>query len=147
MLDLLSSRDEVHELEKDKARLEEKLKRLKHQYREVEIGEDEYRHELQLTQVKLATLVPPEEHEVIHLGDHIEGIPLAWRHATKEERRDMLRLMLDAVYVDLDTKEIVGFKPKPSFLPLFGLEEPVETGCVVLTTKSTSDGFDSGRGR
>ena len=60
----------------------------------------------------------------------------------------MLRLMLEAVYVDMDTKEVVGLKPKPAFLPLFNLEQPVmANNNVVLTTNLTADGPDSGRGR
>ena len=147
VLELLSSREEVEAIRKEQIRLQEKLRRLKRQYREVEIDEDEYRRELDLTQARLAGLVLPEEHEVVRLGDHVEGIPSAWRHATKEERRDMLRLMLEAIYVDLDTKQMVGVRPKPSFLPLFNLKEPVEAGEMLLTTRLTPSGLDSGRGR
>ena len=63
------------------------------------------------------------------------------------EQRDLLRLMLDAVYVDMDSKEVTGLQPKPSFLPLFGLDEPVEAADLVLSTNLTPGGLDSGRGR
>ena len=63
---------------------------------------------------------------------------VAWQNATKEERRDMLRLMLGAVYVDTTTKEVVGLQPKPAFLPLFDLPEPVKARELVLTTKLTA---------
>ncbi len=49
----------------------------------------------------------------------------------------MLRLMLDAVYVDVIENTVVGFQPKPSFLPLFNLEEPVRAREVVLATDLT----------
>ncbi|MCH9039575.1 MAG: recombinase family protein [Chloroflexi bacterium] len=148
VLTMLSSRGEIEEVQNEKARLDEKMRRLKRQYREVEIDEAEYRQELQLTQAKLATLTVPEQEEMVHLGDHVEGMVVAWQQATKEERRDMLRLMLEAVYVDMDTKEVVGLKPKPAFLPLFHLEQPVmANNNVVLTTNLTADGPDSGRGR
>ena len=33
--------------------------------------------------------------------------------------------MLQAVYVDTTTKEIVGLQPKPALLDLFNLHEPI----------------------
>lgn len=54
--------------------------------------------------------------------------------------------MLDAVYFDMHTKEVTGLQQKPSFLPLFGLEEPVEAADLVLSTNLTPGGLDSGVG-
>lgn len=59
------------------------------------------------------------EEQVIEVGDWVEGMVVAWSNAAKEERRDILRLMLDAVYVDLESAKVVTLKPKPAFLPLF----------------------------
>jgi hypothetical protein len=39
--------------------------------------------------------------------------------ATKEEKRDMLHLMLSAVYVDTNVDSIVGYEPQPEFDLLF----------------------------
>ena len=61
--------------------------------------------------------------------------------ATKEERQQLLTIMLDAVNVDMKDAEIVGVKPKPEFLPLFNLKEPVRSGKTVLVT----GGIDQGR--
>ena len=46
----------------------------------------------------------------------------------------MLSLILDAVYVDMGQGLVLGLKPKPEFLPLFNLGEPVTTGDLVLVT-------------
>ena len=54
--------------------------------------------------------------------------------ATKEERRQLLTMLLDAVYGDMKGGEAVGIKPKPEFLPLFSLKEPVRAGEKVLVT-------------
>jgi len=48
--------------------------------------------------------------------------------ATLEERHQLLGMMLDGVYVDMDQGLVLGLKPKPDFLPLFNLGEPVTTG-------------------
>jgi len=46
----------------------------------------------------------------------------------------LLSLILDAVYVDMGQGLVLGLKPKPEFLPLFNLGEPVTTGDSVLVT-------------
>ena len=106
VIELLSSHDEAVEVQRERVRLEEKLRRLKRQYREVEIAENEYRRELELTQTKVASLVDPEQEETMNLGDHVEGLVSAWESATREEQRDMLRMMLEAIFIDMTTKEI-----------------------------------------
>ncbi|MDP7085301.1 MAG: hypothetical protein QGH97_13235, partial [Dehalococcoidia bacterium] len=50
---------------------------------------------------------------------------------------------LDAVYIDMPTKQVVGLKPKAAFLPLFNLGEPVKAGEFVLATDLTAAGLDS----
>ena len=54
--------------------------------------------------------------------------------AMKEERHQLLTMMLDAVYLDMKSAEVVGVKPKPEFLPLFNLREPVKSGDALLVT-------------
>ncbi len=46
----------------------------------------------------------------------------------------MLSIMLDGVYVDMAQGLVLGLKPKPEFLPLFNLGEPVTTGDSELVT-------------
>ena len=46
----------------------------------------------------------------------------------------MLSMMLDGVYVDMAQGLVLGLKPKPEFLPLFNLGEPVTTGDAELIT-------------
>ena len=74
----------------------------------------------------------PGDNGLVQLGDHVEGLVEAWAEATSEERHQLLKVMLDAVYVDMQTGKVVGIKPKPEFLPLFNLKEPVRAGEVVL---------------
>jgi len=58
----------------------------------------------------------------------------AWSAATLERRHQLLIMMLDAVYVDMVQGLVLGLKPKPEFLPLFNLGEPVTTGDSELVT-------------
>ena len=59
---------------------------------------------------------------------------VAWQTAAKEEKRDLLRMALEAVYVDMGSGKTVAIKPKPAFLPLFQLQEPVKAGSRVLVS-------------
>lgn len=44
----------------------------------------------------------------------IEGIVTARMETTKAEKRGMPRMMLDAVYIHIASKKIVGRKPEPA---------------------------------
>ena len=74
-----------------------------------------------MTKAALAGVQEPEKSELIQLGDHMEGLVEAWPEATKEERHQLLNMMLDAVYVDMVSGRVAGMQPKPAFLPLFNL--------------------------
>ena len=49
-------------------------------------------------------------------------------------------MMLDAVYVDMAQGLVLGLKPKPEFLPLFNLGEPVTTRDSELVTGGMEQG-------
>jgi len=49
-------------------------------------------------------------------------------------------MVLDAVYVDMAQGLVLGLKPKPEFLPLFTLGEPVTTGDSELVTAGMDKG-------
>ena len=94
------------------------------QYRKGDIDRREYQQESALTKAALDATRVSFDDEVVHYGDHIEGLLEAWGSATLEECHQLLSMMLDGVYVDMAQ----GLKPKLEFLPLFNLGEPVTTG-------------------
>ena len=132
--ELLDSGDEREQVSKERSRLEGKLKRIMLQFREGDIDHAEYQQEMALTKAALAAVQTPQDNQLIQLGDHIEGLVEAWEEATKEERHQLLAMMLDAVYVDMQAGKVTGVKPKPEFLPLFNLKEPVRAGETILVT-------------
>jgi len=81
--------------------------------------------------------------QVVHLGDNVEGVVAAWEIASKEDRHVMLQMMLDAMYIEMTTRQGVGLKPKSAFLPLLNLSEPVKAGELVAATDLTAGGVDS----
>lgn len=143
VIEYLNLGDERRQTVHEQHRLEEKLKRIKHQYREGDIDQREYEREMGLTKSALAAVEPPVDAQLVVLGDHVEGLVEAWDAATKEERHQLLAMMLEAVYVDMKNAEVVGVKPKPEFLPLFNLRKPVKSGETILVTSE----MDQGRSR
>ena len=94
----------------------------------------ECQQESDLTKAALGATRASVDDEVVRYGDHIEGLVEAWGAATLEERHQLLTMMLDAVYVDMNQGLVLGLKPKPEFLPLFNLGEPVTIGDSELVT-------------
>jgi len=141
VLEFFNSSKEREEDDKERYRLEEKLRRVKLQFREGDIDPREYQQEMELTRSSLAKIHVPEDNQLLELGDHVEGLVAAWEHATKEERHDLLKMMLDGVYVDMTEATVVAVQPKPPFLPLFNLKEPVRSGEALLV----AGGIDQSR--
>ncbi len=81
--------------------------------------DEECKREKEVILAALQTLGGTQEQEVLLPGDHVEGVIDAWRCATREEKRDMLKMMLEAVYVDVDNKAVVALQIKQAFRPLF----------------------------
>ena len=75
------------------------------------------------------------DNRLIQLGDHTAGLVEVWGAATKKERHQLLCMMLDTVYVDMQAGKITGLKPKPEFLPLFSLKEPVRAGEINIVSE------------
>jgi hypothetical protein len=136
----LASGEERKKESNERCRLEEKLRRIRVHYREGDIDRREYQQESALTKAALDVTRVSVDDEVIRYGDHIEGLVEAWEAATLEERHQLLSMMLDSVYVDMTQGLVLGLKPKPEFLPLFNLGEPVTTGDSELVTGGWSRG-------
>ena len=88
-------------------------------------------------QLEGATLQEAGRAEVQSLqrkNERLKELVGAWGAATLEERHQLLTMMLDAVYVDMTQGLVLGLKPKPEFLLLFNLGEPVTTGDSALVT-------------
>lgn len=119
ILALLQDGNETERIEAERTRLEEKLKRLRQAWIEVEIDETYYRKERAETEGRLASLVIPDgvvniEEAAGLLGD----MSTAWGAATREERRAMLGLMFEAIYCDSAEKRLVALEPKEQFVAL-----------------------------
>ena len=127
VLDLVAHEDRRAEVKRERARLEAKLKRLRRAYFEVDIDEDTYRRERANVQERLDALVIPDEGSVLDAGSFLETLGGVWAEATPSERKELLGLLLDAVFVDVVGHRIVCVRPQPPYVALFrqvpGLQE------------------------
>jgi hypothetical protein len=125
---------------RERTRLKEKVRRLQKAYFNVEIDEDTYRRERDEAQVELYALVIPEEPDVVAAGQFLETFADIWIEAIPKERKELLGLLLEEVFVDVAEDRIVCVRPKASFVALFqqvpGLEE--RDGCFHFASNRVS---------
>ncbi len=118
--------DERQQMQARRQHLERKLHRLGIAFADGVIDEPEYIRERDAAQAELATLIVPENVDVIDAGLYLETLRDLWDEATLEEQRDICRLMLEKVYYDLQQERITELVPQPAFLPLFREIEVLE---------------------
>lgn len=101
--------------------LREKRRRIVRAYGDGGYTDQEYKIRLaeidrQIEQTSVVT--PPAVEDAAKL---FEDIPMLWNEATTEERRTLVRSLVDLVYVDLETKQVTAIKPTQAFRELFGV--------------------------
>jgi DNA invertase Pin-like site-specific DNA recombinase len=119
ILDLVECEDRRAAVERERARLSEKLRRLQRSYFEVEIDDATYRRERAETKAQLDALVIPDAPDVVAAGQFLESLAAIWAEATQAERHELLGMLLEAVFVDVAGDSIVCVQPKAPFVMLF----------------------------
>lgn len=123
----------------------EKLRRLAKTYIGELVKEDEYNLQCKLLQDNLETLVIPEEDAITKAGELIENLGNIWRDSTLEEKHKLLKIMLDAVYVDLlNSRSIVGILLKPVFYSLFeSLKRKPNVKVIIFNPRKKENALES----
>jgi len=126
----LMTTDDRARISKERQQLEGRLKRLGRTFVDQLIEEADYQKQVREIRARLDTMVIPEVNEALESGKLVQDLRGLWSLADLDERHRLLRLMMDAVYVDIvTTRKVVGIAPKPGFRRLF------EVVCY-LSTKS-----------
>jgi site-specific DNA recombinase len=119
----LMEEDEDYEiLENRRARLVQERKRLKRMKirGEFEDDPDVYEQELARIQRHLAELPAPGDFETLeNAASVLEELARTWDQMELADRRDLLRLALREVKVDVPQARVVSLEPYPIFIPLF----------------------------
>ena len=74
--------------------------------------------------------LPKPDGACVQAGESLTDIPELWPHMTAEERRNLVRLVLVKVEIDLQTGSVGGLIPKPAFAPLFRVLAAEEDGLI-----------------
>ena len=74
---LISDEEKINAV-RERQRREQKLRRIKLQFREGDIEQREYEAEMGLANASLAAVQVPDEEQLVQIGDHIEGLVDAW---------------------------------------------------------------------
>lgn len=106
-------------MERERARLQEKLRRLKGGYLEVLIDEEEFRRGKAEVEDALARLKPPPAARIEVSATNLKVMRLAWQSATKKQKSEIAATLFETVYCDPASKSLVALRPKPAFALLF----------------------------
>jgi len=136
VLAIISLKDEVARVKEERAKAEDKLRRMAKAYVDGLFPDAEYRRQKRLLEMELESLVVPQANAAEEAGRLIQDLPRLWSGANLTERRKLLTAMLDAVYVDArEEKRIVAIKPKPPFRPVFQVATTKEGSGVALLSE------------
>ena len=128
--------DEVKRVDKERKKVQQRLRRLGQVYLDGLIDPGEYGRQKKGLEDKLRSLVVPDADAAIKAGKLLEDLPALWEKADLAERRRILLTMLDSVYVDtVDERRIVAIRPRPAFRPLFEIATTRERSGIVLVNE------------
>jgi len=125
--------DEVKRVERERKRVEERMRRLREVYSEGDLPRDQYSDRKRILEAQLVSLVIPDVDAAKEAGKLLEELPTLWEEADLGERWKLLTAMLETVYVDtVEERAIVALKPKPAFKALFQIATTKEGSGVIL---------------
>ncbi len=122
--EMLSSEDRRERILAQRAKVEERLRRLRSLYLELTLTEGEYHRERERLLEQLQALVVPDDGPLVRAGTYVEDLANLWLAATLGERRAIVLTIVDAVYVDVNNEQVVSIQPKADFLPLLAAASP-----------------------
>lgn len=114
VLTLLREADGEEDVEVQRARIEERLRRLGRLYADLQIDEAEYEAQRRALAAQLDRLTVPVERAVA-AAETFDVLQAAWAKATPDEKRSLALALFEAIYVDTATKAIVDVVVQPAF--------------------------------
>ena len=107
--------------EKEQARLEARLERLRKAFTWGDISEDQYLREKAKTLETLRALSPIENKSSVleRLAELLRNVTKAWKDADQELRNRLARQLFDEIWVK--DKQVIAVRPRPELKPFFHL--------------------------
>jgi hypothetical protein len=113
--ELASDGQEREAILRERKAIEERLRRLARLYQDMLVSDSEYRESKENWQRKLETLIVPENPKLMKAGRYLENLGNLWDEASLEEKRDLTRIMVSSITIDVMEEGIVGIGAKDSF--------------------------------
>ena len=110
---------EKERIASERKQAEARLKRLGRAYVDGLIAERAYQSEKRQLKERISSLVIPEVDLAVEAGALLDQVQDLWAEATLGERHELLSGMIDAVYIDLPSRQVIGILPKTPFLQAF----------------------------
>ena len=95
--------------------IQTQVERARHLYLAGEIDWRSFTVAKNLAEAELVGTHIPEIDDATRAGAHLEKLASEWRPPSVSRRNRLLRTVLEAVYVDLDQRAVVGLLPKPDY--------------------------------
>ena len=114
--------------------LQEDRRRLGYSYRLKTMTQEEFDRELEEIDTKLRMAQISTPIELDDVAELLGNLPTLWREATTDERSRLLHTLVEAVYVDIDSKRIVAIAPVPAFRTLVesAIERTADPSAVLV---------------
>ncbi len=117
------------DVESERKRLAAKLVRIRQGLIDGVLENDEAKAATQEVEAALAAL-QPQNQEAVRAGQVLTDVRELWPLMAETERRDLVRLVLERVSVDLRTGEVKAMTPKSAFACLFSVLGEEEDGLI-----------------
>jgi hypothetical protein len=118
-LEIATHADRTKDVLVDRKRLQAQLERAKMLFELGDYTTEQYQQRKADINSRLAALSVPEETDVQKALDLLNDAVAMWAGAERDEKRDILRELFEAIVVDLDEEKIVEFRAKTKFAALF----------------------------
>jgi hypothetical protein len=132
-----TSGTETADTAKQRAALEERLRRMRDLYELGDLDRPAYLARRDAIHAELAELAPDPLPDLEQARKVLDDFGIFWRQETDPDaKRQLLNLLFEKVW--LDERRVAAVQPKPAFAPFFQhpRRKPLQKGCV----KSGSDG-------
>lgn len=117
----------VESLEKRRAKLIRSKERINELYIEGEFERADRNARISVVNAELESTETLPEYAVEQAGEYLNRFAVLWEKASKEERNNMLRTVLDAIYIDCDKRIVHSIAPHRAFaLPIRAMSERMD---------------------
>jgi site-specific DNA recombinase len=113
--------DRLVQMEKRREQIQSQLERLSKVYIDTPnmMTDAEYERRRNVLATELNSLVAPDGAAMMTAALQMDSLGPFLEEATEGEKAEIIHLLLDAIYVDLESKKILRIRPRSDFLPIF----------------------------